>query len=514
MDLDLAALPQDVDALHRLIRELAAKRASEQKALTEAQAEIERLRLIVKKLQRHQFGQRAERLEEGQLELGLEDLGADIARAEQLLPVIPFDKEPAAPDRSDRPSLPEHLERQELSLDLEVKACPCCGGALHLAGETVSEMLDWVPARLRVIRIRRPKYGCRRCDSIHQIPAPERPIARGLATSGLLAHVLVSKYCDHLPLYRQSQMFARQGVELDRSTLANWMGGAAWWLEPLRDRLAEQVFGSQKLFADDTPIPVLDPGRGRTKTGRLWVYARDDRPWSGSDPPAAVYFYSPDRRAERPVAHLERFKGTLQVDGYPGFEQLVPKGIVLAACWAHTRRKFFEVHQATGSPIAAEALRRIGELYAVEDRIGGRSAELRRMVRKELAQPLIDALKLWLEAELHRVAPRSPLADAIRYALVRWEALCRFLDDGRVELDTNTVERAIRPIALGRKNHLFAGSDGGADRWAIVCSLITTAKLNDREPYAYLKDVLSRMTNGLPVSHLDDLLPWNWIPPA
>ena len=346
-------------------------------------------------------------------------------------------------------------------------------------------------------------------------PDPAKTVAgKGLATPGLLAHVLVSKYCDHLPLYRQSQMFARQGVELDRSTLANWVGGAAWWLEPLRDRLAEHVFSSQKLFADDTPLPVLDPGRGRTKTGRLWVYARDDRPWGGSDPPAAVYFYSPDRRAERPVAHLEQFRACCRSMGYPGFEQLVPKGIVLAACWAHTRRKFYEVHQAIGSPIAAEALRRIGELYAVEEKIRGRSAELRRMVRSELARPLIASLKLWLEAELHRVAPRSPLADAIRYALVRWDDLSRLLDDGRVELDTNTVERAIRPIALGRKNHLFAGSDGGADRWAIVCSLITTAKLNDREPYAYLKDVLDRMTNGHPASRLDDLLPWNWTPAA
>jgi transposase len=512
MELDLAALPQDVDALHRLIRELSAKQTTERQALIEAQSEIERLRLIVQKLQRLQFGRRAERLDEGQLELGLEDVGSDIGRVEQLLPTAPAADDPVARERLDRPSLPEHLEREELSLDLEVRACPCCGGALHAAGETVSEMLDWVPARLRVIRIRRPKYGCRSCGTIHQAAAPERPIAKGLATPGLLAHVLVSKYCDYLPLYRQSQMFARQGVELDRSTLANWVGGAAWWLEPLRARLAEHVFGSQKLFADDTPLPVLDPGRGRTRTGRLWVYARDDRPWGGSDPPAAVYFYSPDRRAERPVAHLEQFKGVLQVDGYPGFEQLVPKGIALAACWAHTRRKFYEVDQAIGSPIAAEALRRIGELYAIEEKIRGRSAELRRAGRSELTRPLIDSFKLWLEAELHRVAPRSPLADAIRYALVRWDDLSRFLDDGRVELDTNTVERAIRPIALGRKNHLFAGSDGGADRWAIVCSLISSAKLNDREPYAYLKDVLNRMTNGHPASRLDELLPWNWAP--
>jgi transposase len=270
MDLDLAALPKDVDALHRLIRGLEAERAGERAALTEAQAEIERLRLIVQKLQRLQFGRRAERLDSGQLELGLEDLGADIARAEQFLPAAAA-KEPAARDRPDRSSLPDHLLREDVRLDLGAEACPCCGGALHAIGETVSEMLDWVPARLRVIRIRRPRYGCRACGTIHQAPAPERPIAKGLASPGLLAQVLVSKYCDHVPLYRQSQIFARQGVELDRSTLANWVGGAAWWLEPLRERLATQLFASTKLFADDTPIPVLDPGRGRTKTGRLWV---------------------------------------------------------------------------------------------------------------------------------------------------------------------------------------------------------------------------------------------------
>jgi transposase len=381
MDVDLAALPDDVDALHRLIRDLAADRAGERTALSEAQAEIERLWLIVQKLQRLQFGRRAERLEGDQLELGLEDLDADIARAEELLPAARA-KEPVTRTRLDRPSLPDHLEREDVHLAFDAEACPCCGGALHAIGETVSEMLDWVPARLRVIRIRRPRYGCRACGTIHQAPAPERPIAKGLASPGLLAHVLISKYCDHVPLYRQSQIFARQGVELDRSTLANWVGGAAWWLEPLRDRLAAHVFASAKLFADDTPLPVLDPGRGRTKTGRLWVYARDDQPWSGPEPPAAVYFYSPDRRAERPAGHLTRFKGVLQVDGYAGFEQLTARGdIVLAACWAHTRRKFYEVHQATGSPIATEALRRIGELYAIEAIIRGLSADERRRVR-------------------------------------------------------------------------------------------------------------------------------------
>ena len=309
----------------------------------------------------------------------------------------------------------------------------------------------------------------------------------------------------------QTQIFARHGVEIDRSTLADWVGGACWWLEALQRRLAAHVLASSKLFADDTPIPVLDPGRGRTKTGRLWVYARDDRPWGGPDPPAAVYFYSPDRKAERPASHLDGFRGILQVDGYAGFEQLTTRGnIVLAACWAHTRRKFYEVHQATGSPIAAQALSRIAELYAVDDAIRGTSAEERRRTRNTQSRPLIDAMKPWLELEISRIPPSSGLAEAIRYALARWTALCRFLDDGRIELDTNPVERAIRPIALGRKNHLFAGSDGGGERWATVCSLIATAKLNDVEPYAYLKDVLQCMADGLPANRLDELLPWNW----
>ena len=509
MDIDLATLPDDVETLKRMVRTLAAERA----ALSEAKAEIERLRLIVQKLKRIQFGRRAERLDTDQLQFGFEDLEADLARAEARLPSAAKTSRARSP--VDRPSLPAHLTRQDMRLDIEHQTCPCCGGELNAIGETVSEMLDYVPARLRVIRIRRPRYGCRACGTIHQAPAPERPIAKGLATPGLLAHVLVSKYCDHLPLYRQSQIFARHGVELDRSTLANWVGGAVWWLEPLQARLAEHVFASQTLFADDTPIPVLDPGRGRTKTGRLWVYARDDRPCCGPDPPAAIYLYSPDRRSERPAGHLQRFKGVIQVDGYAGFERLCAGGqIQLAACWAHARRKFYEVQQATGSPVAAEALRRIAELYAIEATIRGQTAEARRGARRAQSLPLVEAMKTWLEAELNRVPPRGGLADAIRYALTRWSALCRFLDDGRIELDNNTVERAIRPIALGRKNHLFAGSDGGAARWAIVASLLATAKLNDVEPFAYLKDVLERLSNGHPMSRLDDLLPWNWVSPV
>ena len=502
MDIDLAALPDDVETLQRLVRSLAAERTG----LSEAQAEIERLHLIIKKLQRSQFGRRAERLDDDQLQLGFEDLEVELARTETRLPAV---KAKAARPASQRPSLPAHLPREDVRFDVESQACPCCGGPLHMIGETVSEMLDHVPARLRVIRICRPRYGCRACGTIHQAPAPERPIAKGLATPALLAHVLVSKYCDHLPLYRQSQIFARQGAELDRSTLANWVGGACWWLEPLQTKLAEYVFASQKLFADDTPIPVLDPGRGRTKTGRLWVYARDDRPWNGPDPPAAVYLYSPDRKAERPASHLSRFSGVVQVDGYPGFERL-SADIRLAACWAHARRKFYEVHQATASPIAAEALRRIAELYAIETAIRGQTATERQGMRQSRSLPLVMAMKSWLQMQFAQIPPRGGLADAIRYALSRWDALCCFLNDGRIELDTNTVERAIRPVALGRKNHLFAGSDSGANRWATVCSLITTAKLNEVEPFAYLKDVLERMSSGHPMSRLDDLLPSNW----
>jgi transposase len=508
VNLNLTALPVDVDALHRLVRELAAQVANDDAKLAAARAEVERLRLIIQRLQRSQFGPRSERLDSDQLALGLEDLDADIARTEIHHPALTVAAvEPAARYHA----LPNHLPREDVAIDIEGRVCPCCGGSLHMIGETVSEMLDFVPARLRVLRIRRSKYGCRTCGTIHQAAAPERPIAKGMASPGLLAHVLVSKYCDHTPLYRQAQIFARHGVEIDRSSLANWVGGACWWLEPLQARLAAHVFGSGKVFADDTPIPVLDPGRGRTKTGRLWVYARDDRPWSGPDPPAAVYFYSPDRKAERPASHLEGFRGILQVDGYAGFERLTAGGdIVLAACWAHTRRKFYDLHEATGSPIAAEALRRIGELYAIEKSIRERTAEERRIVRNAQSRPLVETMKPWLETELGRIPGRGGLAEAIRYALTRWPALCRFLDDGRIDLDNNPVERAIRPIALGRKNHLFAGSDGGGARWATVCSLIATAKLNQVEPFAYLKDILERMTDGHPMSKLDDLLPWNW----
>lgn len=501
MLIDLENLPSDPELLQRLVRDMAS-------VVESRDGEIERLQAIIKKLQRAQFGRRSERLDADQLALALEDLDSDIARIQEGRPVV-------ARSSGERPaqrgSLPDHLPREDVVLDIGDTICGCCGGPFHAIGESVSEMLDWVPAQLRVIRTVRPKYACRACETVVQAPAPERLIAGGLATPALLAQVLVSKYCDHTPLYRQSQIFARHGVDLARSTLAGWVGGACWWLEALHDRLAKNVFASDHLFADDTPVPVLDPGRGRTKTGRLWVYAREQRPWAGPEPPAAVYMFAPDRKAERPAAHLQHFKGVLHVDGYAGFEQLTANGdIVLAACWAHTRRKFYDVAQATGSPIATEALRRIGELYAIETQVRGQSPAHRLAARRSQSKPVVAGLRVWMETQLPRIPGRSTLAEAIRYALARWEGLSRFLADGRIELDTNPVERAIRPVSLGRKNHLFAGSDGGGDRWAVLCSLIETCKLNSVEPYAYLADVLQRMRDGHTVNRLDELLPWNW----
>src|SRR4051794_24962333 len=484
-----------------------------------AQAEIEKLRLLIRQLQRGRFGRRSERLDPDQLQLGLEDLEQTAAAAEAA------QEELAARNSTPRASrvrrrnlgaLPAHLPRIEVLVDLEVKSCPCCRGSLHLIGEDTSEMLDIVPAQLRVKVICRPRYACRSCEEgVVQAPAPERPITAGMATEALLAQVLVSKYADHLPLYRQAQIFARQGIELDRSTLCDWVGRACWWLDPLWRLLHRHVMSSTRIFADDTPLPVLDPGRGRTKIGRLWGYAVDDRPWNGSTPPAVVYLYAEDRKGEHPAAHLAGFTGVLQVDGYGGFKSLLadrPAGAIrLAFCWAHCRRRFYELHQGTGSPLAEEALRRIGELYAIEAEVRGCPADDRRAARQERSRPLIDALHAWLTAQLGRVSGRSTLAEAIRYALRHWDGLVLFLKDGRVELDTNTIERAIRPIALGRKNALFAGSDGGARHWAMVASLVATAKLNGVEPLAWLTDVLERMVSGRTKAHeLERLLPWNW----
>src|SRR5688500_14833965 len=547
MSLALDDLPRDPDRLLLMLQQMAEVTAAERSRITSleierdtilaerdaarterdlirekhdaAQAEIEKLRLLIRQLQRGQLGRRSEKLDPDQLQLGLEDLEQTAAAAEAAQEEVAARNSTPQPLRVRRRNLgalPAHLPRVEALVDIEDKSCPCCGGTLHAIGEDTSEMLDIFPAQRRVEVIRLPRHSCRACEeAVVQAPAPERPITGGMATEALLAHVLVAKYADFLPLYRQAGIFARQGIELDRSTLCDWVGRACWWLEPLWRLLRRHVLGSTRIFADDTRLPVLDPGRGRTKTGRLWGYAVDDRPWSGSTPPAVVYLYAEDRKGEHPAAHLAGFRGVLQVYGYSGFKRLLagrpPDQIKLAFCWAHCRRRFYELHQATGSPLAEEALRRIGELYRIEAEVRGRPADERRAARQERSKSIVDALHAWLTAQLERVSGRSNLAEAIRYALRHWQGLVLFLEDGRLELDTNVIERAIRPISLGRKNSLFAGSDGGARHWAVVASLIATAKLNGVEPQAWLTDVLERMVSGRTQAHeLERLLPWIW----
>ena len=484
--------------------------------LVAREAEIDRLHQIIKELQRHRFGRRAESLPVDQLLLGLEE-------AEQV--EAAGHAETDATDgtaceargrtrRTNRGALPAHLPRIERVIDLDDRTCPCCQGRLHVIGEDVSERLDIVPAQFQVIVTRRPKYACRACEEgVVQAPAPARLIEGGLPTEAMVAHVLVAKYADHLPLYRQAQIYARQGVNLDRSTLADWVGKAAFLLRPVHARLFERLKASDRLFADETTAPVLDPGRGQTKTGQLFAYARDDRPWGGRDPPGVAYLYAPDRKAEHPVRHLAAFVGTLQVDGYAGYKVLAARNAVsLAFCWAHVRRRFYELAKAGPAPIATEALARIAELYRVESEIRGRSPDERRAVRQARSRPVAEGLESWLKAKLGLISQKSKLAEAIRYALARWVGLSRFLEDGRIEIDNNVVERAIRPIALNRKNALFAGSDGGAEHWAIIASLVETAKLNGVEPQAYLADVITSIVAGHPQSHLDDLLPWAYAP--
>ena len=497
----LDSLPNDVETLRQLV-------LTQRAQLAASFTEIEQLKLLITKLKRLQFGRSSEKLDRHleQLELRLEELQTiqaaqpNLARAAS----APGDKR-TQPVR--RP-LPRHLPREEV-VHQPACACPQCGSAMKRIGEDVAEMLEYVPARFKVIRHIRPKLACGHCAVIVQEPAPERPIARGLAGPGLLAHVLMAKYGDHLPLYRQAQMYAREGVDLDRSTLADWVGSSSALLDPLIAALAGYVFGGDKLHADDTPVPVLAPGHGSTKTGRLWTYVRDDRPAGSTQPPAVVFRYSPDRKGERPREHLKSFRGILQADGYAGFEQLYAgERILEAACWAHVRRKFYDLHVAHASPIAKEALDRIGALYAIESEIRNKSPDERRRLRQARAGPLLNALKTWLEQRLAQLSQKSELALAIRYTLTRWMALTRYRDDGRIEIDNNAAERALRAVALGRKNYLFAGSDTGGERAAAIYSLIGTAKMNGLDPEAYLREVLSCIAEH-PINRIDELLPWN-----
>ena len=512
----IRAQQQTLTVQEEEIRAQCERLRSQDEQLAGRQAEIERLQLLIAKLQRMQFGRRSEKLERQieQLELQLDELATAQAEPPAASPT-PAAAGPAAPGRKPgRRPLPGHLRREKRTILPKETACPDCGGKLKTLGEDVSEILEYVPAHFHVIQQVRPKLACTHCDKIVQAEAPSRPIARGLAGPGLLAHVLVSKYCDHLPLYRQEEIYARVGVELERTTLADWVGGASQLLQPLVEALRRHVMAAAKLHADDTPVPVLAPGLGRTKTGRLWTYVRDDRPAGDAAPPGVWFAYSPDRKGEHPQGHLRHFAGTLQADGYAGFDKVYETGRIReAACWAHVRRKFYDLHVAHHSPVAQEALERIAALYAIESEIRGRPPDERREIRQTRARPLLESFHQWLESCLTQLSQKSDTTAAVKYALGRWEALTRYAEEGGLEIDNNAAERALRAVALGRKNYLFAGSDTGGERAAILYSLIGTAKLNGLDPESYLRDVLSRLPDH-PISRIEELLPWNVIAPG
>ncbi len=500
--------------------------------LDRAFAERDRLRAIVIQLQRHQFGRRSERLSSDQLQLALEDLAQTLAaidaKGEAEHGPSGEDKEtkpekkPSQPRNNNRGALPEHLPREHRFIEPEEKSCPCCNGALHVIGEEIAEQLDRVPATLKVLVTHRPKYGCRACEgAVVQAPAPERPIPGGMPTEGLLASILIDKYADNLPLYRQAKRFEREGIKLDRQTLCNWVGKVCFVAEPIYRYILDDIIGSPVIFADETTIPVLEPGLGKTKIGYLWTYARDERPWHGDRPPAVVYIYEDNRRHDNAAKHLAKFQGVIHCDGYGAYDKGLKKrlldpggGILIAGCNVHARRGFYEVHKATGSPIAEEALRRYAQLYAIEGRIRGCPADVRLAVRQEHIRPLMEDFHVWLKEQLERISGGSELAKKIRYCLARWTDLCRFLSDGRLEMDQSTVERAIRPQKLTVRNALFAGSDGGAEHWAQIATIVETCRLCGVEPFAYLKDVLTRITNGHPINRIAELTPWAYMPTA
>lgn len=521
MDRAIVTLPDlsglNIDELKSLLIEKHADLIAKDEELRFYKTEIETLKFQLMKLRRMQFGQKSEQRERQieQLELLIENLEETEAQYSGTT-----ERKPRRP-RSARKKpriFPEHLPRKTQTTPPSEEVCPNCGGDFKHLGDDVSETLEYIPAHFEVIRHVRPKMACTCCDAIVQAPAPSRPIERSFAGPALLAHVLVGKFVDHMPLYRQSEAFAREGIDLGRSLLANWVGKSAALLAPLADALREHVFAGEVVHGDDTPIPVLAPGNGETKTGRIWTYVRDERPFAGEAAPAVWFDYAPDRQGVHPQRHLEGFSGVLQADGYAGFVKIYKGGQVIeAACWAHVRRNFFDLWKAQKSPVAEEALDRIGGLYAIEREIRGRPAPERRAVRQERSRPLLDAMKAWMEQTLQRLSQKSELAKAIRYALNRWEALNVYCDDGRIEIDNNAAERSLRCVALGRKNYLFVGSDAGGERAATLYSLLGSAKLNDCNPEAYLREVLARIADH-PIKRIAELLPWNLkaalVPPA
>jgi transposase len=472
--------------------------------------EIAHLRLVVQKLQRMLFGRSSEKSDRNSDQLPLLAEMPQPSDTESVPPPKNQAKGNSAPRGNRKPrSLPAHLRREVRIHVPEHSACPECGGHLKKLGEDVSEVLDYVPASFVVVRHVRPKMSCRTCSHVVQAAAPSRPVDRGLAEAGLLAHVVTSKFADHQPLYRQSQIYARQGVDLQRSTLARWVAEASDLVEPLVEVLRRYVMRTDKLHGDDTPLPVLAPGTGKTKIGRFWTYVRDSRPAGDTTPPAVWFTYSPDRKGEHPQRHLASFRGILQADAYSGFGRLYQDGSIQEApCMAHIRRKFYDLMQAYQSSIAAEAVQRIAALYHIEKEIRGRSPDQRREVRTARARPLLDSMRQWLEGSLAKLARKSDTAAAIHYALARWDALARYLDDGRIELDNSAAERALRAVAVGRRNYLFAGSDSGGERAAVFYSLIGSAKLNGLDPEAYLRHVFGRIADH-PITRIEELLPWN-----
>ena len=476
---------------------------------------IEKLEHQIARLRHERFGQSSERRALlDQLELQLFELKEDQAQAEAAMPIDePLTEAVQAFTRRKpaRRPLPEHLPRERV-VHPAPSSCPCCGGGLHKLGEDVTEMLELVPRQWKVVQHVREKFSCRSCEKIAQPPAPSHPIARGRAGPGLLAHVLFGKYGLHLPLTRQSATYAREGVPLDVSTLADWVGASAATLMPLVEAIRAHVFAAERIHADDTTVPVLDIGK--TRTGRLWTYVRDDRPFAGADPPAAAYFYSPDRGGVHPEAHLVSYAGLMQADAYAGFNRLYeaarkPGPIVEAVCWAHARRKFFDLARLNKAPIAIEAVTRTDALFAIEREINGEQAAERRRVRQERSRPRVEALEAWLREQYAKLSPASQVAKAIAYSLNRWDGLARFLDDGRLCMTNNAAERALRGIAVGRHNWTFAGSDNGGRRAAAIYTLVETAKLNDIDPQAWLADMLARLQDH-PARRITELLPWNW----
>lgn len=507
----------DLSAIPEAQREAVAAVLRERDALREANKRLEHL---VAELNHAVHGKRSEKLSEDDRQLAFEDLEIAVAEAEEKQETqTPSESRPRRAARRNRGNLPADLPRIERVVEPDSLQCPCGCGEMHKIGEDRTERLDIVPAQLRVIVTVRPKYACRACtDGVTQALAPPHLIEGGLPTEGTIAHVLVSKYADHLPLYRQSRILARSGIEIHRSTLADWVGTAAFHLGPVVDRLAEHLKTSTKLFMDETTAPVLDPGRGRTKTGYLWALARDDRSWGGDDPPSVVFFYAPDRAGENAEKILRGFDGILQLDGYQGYNRLTRpsrKGgdpIRVAHCWAHARRKLKEVFDRDGSEIAAEGLRRIAEFYKIEADIRGTAPGQRLSARQARTAPLAAEFGEWLQQQRLRISAKSRLGEKLAYIHRHWDGLQTFLHDGRVEIDSNSVENLIRPIALNRKNALFAGHDEGGRAWGRIASLIETAKINGVEPFAYLKTTLEAIAAGHPQGRIDDLLPWNFKP--